>query len=233
MRGVALLGSARKGRARNPLRAARGSSNLGISTLFRQAHPPSCRLNKSTVTVRFFAARWNGWSSVPYRPLISIAPPKPRRSTSILGIEVLRRGSGEAMVCLRAWPAFFTLMSRRDSSVRSALFVARPPRKVILQLRRSGMDSSDEGVVKRHAAPNGAWLPGRNVAIDMALLTELARRVQCACKAAVASVAMQLGRERGRAPPWGHRSSRQCAGRSESRWPARTSARRIGGRKAR
>jgi hypothetical protein len=46
------------------------------------------------------------------------------------------------------------------------------------------MNSSDEGVVKRHAAPNGAWLPGRNVAIDMALLTELAPRVPSAYNAA-------------------------------------------------
>jgi hypothetical protein len=60
------------------------------------------------------------------------------------------------------------------------------------------MDSSDEGVVKQHGAPNGAWVPGKNVAIDMALLAELARRVQCVCKAAVVGVAMQFGQERGR-----------------------------------
>jgi hypothetical protein len=39
------------------------------------------------------------------------------------------------------------------------------------------MDNSDEGVERRHAAPNGAWLPVRNLAINMALLTELSRLV--------------------------------------------------------
>ena len=32
-------------------------------------------------------------------------------------------------------PEFFTLMGRRHSSVRSAMFIARLPQKVIFQLR--------------------------------------------------------------------------------------------------
>jgi hypothetical protein len=35
------------------------------------------------------------------------------------------------------------------------------------------MGGSGEVVVGRHAAPNGAWLPAWNMAINMALLTEL------------------------------------------------------------
>ena len=41
------------------------------------------------------------------------------------------------------------------------------------------MGGLDEGLVRRYAAPNGAWLHGRDVAIHMALLAELVRRVQC------------------------------------------------------
>jgi len=44
----------------------------------------------------------------------------------------------------------------------------------------------------------------------------------------VASVAMGLGRGRGRGLLLGHRSSRQCADRCESRWPSRPSARHTG-----
>ena len=40
------------------------------------------------------------------------------------------------------------------------------------------MHGSEGGVVRRHAAPNGAWLPGKDVAIDMPLLAELAVRFQ-------------------------------------------------------
>jgi hypothetical protein len=41
------------------------------------------------------------------------------------------------------------------------------------------MDGSGEVVVLRCAAPNGARLPAKNVATNMALLTELAWGVQC------------------------------------------------------
>jgi len=68
------------------------------------------------------------------------------------------------------------------------------------------MDNSDEGVERRHAAPNGAWLPVRNLAINMALLTELVPRVPSAYKPVAVGDAMQLGRGRGRGPPWGHQS---------------------------
>jgi hypothetical protein len=41
------------------------------------------------------------------------------------------------------------------------------------------MNNSGKGVSLRHAAPNGAWLPAWIAAINMALLTELARSVSC------------------------------------------------------
>ena len=50
---------------------------------------------------------------------------------------------------------------------------------------------------------------------------------------AVPSVVMRLRRGRGRGPLLGDRSTRQCAGRCESRWPCRLSARRSEQRKAR
>ena len=47
----------------------------------------------------------------------------------------------------------------------------------------SGIDDSGKGMVRGHAAPNGAWLYAWNVAINMALLTELSwlfKTVECA-----------------------------------------------------